>query len=117
MPIAGPFISVMTWVLRGELARIGSPTGSSQVQLGLLAASSAHEQVDTSEYGVTALVALAALVVGIVALVTRPDAVGIAATSSNEPIAVAPSDTTEADGALCSAVAPLMAENDATNNT
>jgi len=63
----------------------------------------------------TALVALAALVVGIVARVTRP--AGTAVTSSNEPAAVAPAETAEADRALCSTVAPLMAENDATNNT
>jgi len=64
----------------------------------------------------TALLALAALVVGIVALVTRPDAVGTAATSSNDPAAVAPVETAEADRALCSAIAPLMAENDEFSN-
>jgi len=64
---------------------------------------------------VAILIGLAALTVGIVALATRPAPSGVAAPSPNQP-AAAPSDTTEADRALCSAVAPLMTENDEFSN-
>ncbi|WP_234714218.1 hypothetical protein [Mycolicibacterium chlorophenolicum] len=67
----------------------------------------------------TALIALAALAVGIVSLVTRPAPAPAAATPA--PVAAAPnatpaSDTSAADRALCTAIAPLMAESDRFSN-
>jgi len=66
---------------------------------------------------ITLMMALAALVVGIVALATRPAPSDVAATQPNQPATATPSDTTEADRALCTAIAPLMAEDDRTSNT
>jgi len=60
--------------------------------------------------------ALAALAVGIIALATRPAPSDAAATQPNQPATATPSDTTEADRALCTAIAPLMAENDRFSN-
>lgn len=76
----------------------------------------AHRDKKWTAVGVVVaiLIGLAALTVGIVALVTRP-APNVASPLPNEP-AAAPSDTTEADRALCSAIAPLMAENDQVSN-
>jgi hypothetical protein len=66
----------------------------------------------------TALIALAALAVGIAALVTRPTPAPGAAPSSAaaSPRPTPTGDTSAADRALCTAIAPLMAENDHTNN-
>lgn len=64
---------------------------------------------------VAILIGLAALTVGIVALVTRPAPSGVSAPPPNQP-AAAPSDTTEADTALCMAIKPLMAEDDDRSN-
>lgn len=65
----------------------------------------------------TAVVALAALVVGIVALVTQPSAAPVAAGPSGQPSsAPAATDTAEADRALCTAIGPLLAEGDEINN-
>lgn len=66
------------------------------------------------------VVAIAALIVGIVSL-TRPagpSAPGPAATApaTSTPATSSPADTTEADRALCTAIAPLMAENDRFSN-
>jgi len=65
---------------------------------------------------VTALLALAALVVGIVALVTRPAPSDVAADPLNQQAGAAPADTTEADRALCTAIKPLMSEDDERSN-
>lgn len=65
----------------------------------------------------TAVVALAALVVGIVALITQPSAAPVASGPSGQPSsAPAAGDTTEADRALCTAIGPLLAEGDEINN-
>ncbi len=65
----------------------------------------------------TAVVALAALAVGIVALVTQPSAAPVAAGPSGQPSsAPVATDTTEADRALCTAIGPMLAEYDETNN-
>jgi len=64
----------------------------------------------------TALLALVALVVGIVALVTRPAPSDAAAAPANQPGTTTPADFTEANRALCAEIAPLMAENDQITN-
>ena len=65
----------------------------------------------------TAVVALAALVVGIVALATQPSSAPVAAGPSMQPSsAPAAGDTTEADRALCTAIGPLLAEENRINN-
>lgn len=67
---------------------------------------------------ITALISLAALAVGIVALVTRPTPAPAAAagTAPTVPSTAPGGDTSAADRALCTAIAPLMTENDQTNN-
>jgi len=64
----------------------------------------------------TALLALAALVVGIVALVTRPAPSDAAVAPTNQPGTTTPADFAEANRALCTEIAPLMAENDRFSN-
>lgn len=65
----------------------------------------------------TAVVAFAALAVGIVALVTQPSAAPVATGPSGQrSSAPAATDTTEADRALCTAIGPLLAEGDEINN-
>ena len=62
---------------------------------------------------VALITAIAALVVGSAALATRPAAAREAAQPSSTPAA---SDTPQADRALCTAIGPLLAEYDQTNN-
>ncbi|WP_421843482.1 hypothetical protein [Mycobacterium sp.] len=62
---------------------------------------------------ITAVVALAALAVGIIALVTRP----AQAPAPASPSATSAGDTRAADRALCNAIAPLMTKDDRTSNT
>lgn len=66
----------------------------------------------------TALIALAALAVGIAALVTRPTPAPGAPSSSAaaSPSTTPTGDTSAADRALCTAIAPLMAESDRFSN-
>jgi hypothetical protein len=66
----------------------------------------------------TALMAVAALAVGIVALVTRPTPTSgtVAPHAAPSASATAAGDTSAADRALCTAIAPLMGENDHFSN-
>ncbi|GAB4994134.1 hypothetical protein MAHJHV58_40350 [Mycobacterium avium subsp. hominissuis] len=65
----------------------------------------------------TALIALAALTVGVIALVTKPaPAPQAAAPTSVTAPAGSKGDTTGADRALCTAIAPLMTEDDQKSN-
>ena len=61
---------------------------------------------------VAILLATAALVIGIVLLVRPAPAQPAAIPTPATPSATAPGDTTEADRALCTAIAPLMGETD-----
>lgn len=67
---------------------------------------------------ITALISLAALAVGIVALVTRPTpATAVPAPAPASRSAAPAGDTTTADRALCNAISPLMTEDDHNSNT
>lgn len=68
----------------------------------------------TASLVITAVIAVAALAVGINALATRSAPAPAAPSAS--PSATSAGDTRAADGALCTAIGPLMAENDQTNN-
>jgi len=64
---------------------------------------------------VAILLATAALVVGVVGL-ARPTPAPVAAAPTSAPSTPTPGDTTAADRALCTAIAPLMGENDRFSN-
>ena len=67
---------------------------------------------------VVALVSVAALVVGVLAL-TRPNSAPAPVSAPASPSSTAPTpatDTSTADRALCTAIAPLLAEDDRTSN-
>jgi hypothetical protein len=66
---------------------------------------------------VAIFLATAALVVGIVSLVQPTLTPVAAAPISASPNTSGPGDTTAADRALCTAIGPLMGENDELNNT
>ena len=95
----------------GQMAGPAEPPGH---DLGYAPPPQRRNRLATLGTILTALIAAAALAVGIVALLTRP---GPGSDAAISPTSTPSVDTSSADRALCTAIAPLMAESDRISNS